>query len=243
VLVNAALEKHWLDGAAVGRRLVWGNQSWEVVGVIGDIKRTSIAEAPADELYFPWAQFPFAESTAWLVVRGDDSRGLLALLPRIQSDIGAMNPLVPVTKAGLLETRLSDVVSPERFRATLAGVLGLAALLLAVLGVGGMLAHRVAAQTREIGVRLALGEPAGRIRRRVVASGLRLSIVGIGLGLLLAHGAAPLLQGFLTTGRKANDPTTLWVVSTGLLVIAMAAAWIPARRASRVDPLAALRRE
>jgi putative ABC transport system permease protein len=243
VLVNGALEKHWLDGAALGRRLVWGTQTWEVVGVLGDVKRTSVAEAPGDELYFPWTQFPFAESAAWMVVRAEDGPSLLAMLPRIRSEISAMNPLVPVTRAGLLEARLSDVVSPERFRATLAGALGLAALLLAVLGVGGMLAHRVAAQTREIGVRLALGEPASRVWHRVVLSGLRLSGVGIGLGLLLSLWAAPLLQTFLTTGRRANDPTTLLVVSTGLLLLATAAAWIPARRASRVDPLTALRVE
>jgi putative ABC transport system permease protein len=243
VLVNDTLERHWLDGAAIGRRLLWGNRKWEVVGVLAGIKRLSLSEPPVDEIYFPWAQFPITQPAGWIVMRGDDRHALLAMVPTLQAEVATVNPLVPVTRVGLMVDRMTDVMAPERFRAALAGALGTVAVLLALLGVASMLAHRVAAQIREIGVRLALGEPATRVRRGVVLSGVRLSLMGVLAGLMLVWWTAPLLQRFLTTGLRPIDPTTLTVVSMGLLLVATAAAWVPATRASHVDPLVALRAE
>ena len=139
-----------------------------------------------------------------------------------------------------MSDRLADLLAPQRFRASLIGGLGVLALLLSTLGIYGVVAYAVGRQTREIGVRMALGEEPQRVRRRVVASALRMAGAGVAVGIVLALGASRWLAAFLV-GVDARDPRMLVAAAAVLTIVATLAAYIPARRASRIDPLTALR--
>ncbi len=237
-MVNETLARGAFGGDPLGRRIVWQGITAEIVGVVSDKKHVSLADAPVGELYIPWAQA--GHSGAWVVVRGDHPEHFGSI---IKDRLHTLDATIPMTKVGTMDARMADVMAPERFRATLASTLGVSALGLAALGLYGILVHRVARQTREIGIRLALGESPARVRRTVVLGALKLSAGGIVVGVVGAVWAARLIQGFMTTGLRARDPITFASVAVALLAVSAAAAWLPARRASRTDPLAALRQE
>lgn len=237
-LVNETLAKRSFGGKAVGRSIVWQKQTLEIVGVIGDVRHSSLVEPADPEIYLPWAQQQRA--SGWVVVRASQ---LDELPQRIKEQLRQLDPRVPMTKVGTMESRMASVVGPERFRATLAGAVGTAGLGLAILGLYGLSMHRVRQQSREIAIRLALGEAAGRVRQRVVLSAVKLSVAGVVIGLGASLWTGRLIQEFLITGERANDPLTLFSVSAILLVVALASAWVPAQRASRTDPLEALRQD
>jgi ABC-type antimicrobial peptide transport system permease subunit len=134
-------------------------------------------------------------------------------------------------------------LTPERFRAILTGTLAILALLLATLGVYGLVAWVVGRRTREIGIRIALGEATSHVRLRVLGDAVRLGALGVTLGAVLAFASARYLQGFIAGNVRPRDPATLLITMASLLAITALAAWIPARRASRVDPLTAIRNE
>ena len=139
-----------------------------------------------------------------------------------------------------MDDRVREALAPQRFRAALTGGLGMLALALSTLGIYAVVAYGVGRQTREIGVRMALGEDAGQVRRRVVTSALRMASGGVVVGSLLALFTSRWLSTFVV-GVDPRDPLMLGGAALTLGVVAMLAAYIPARRASRIDPLAALR--
>ena len=134
-------------------------------------------------------------------------------------------------------------MAPERFRAILVGTLASLALLLSVLGIYGLVAWVVGRRTREIGIRMALGEAGTHVRLHVLADALRLGAIGILLGAVLAYASAHYLRAFVAGSVRARDPLLLAATMLLLLLVTAAAAWLPARRASRVDPLLAIRAE
>lgn len=237
VVVNEVLAHRYFDGAAVGREIVWMDQVRQIVGVVGDKHHAGLHEAPEPELYVPFAQFP--RTPGWVVLRTEGPP--LAMLPAAERVLRDLDPYLPATGAASLEAKVADAMAPERFRASLAAALGGAAAFLAALGLYGVLTHAVTARTRELGLRMALGATAGRLQRGIVSHALRLTGLGLVFGVVVAIMAAGWLQEFLPPGQEARDPLAMTSAAVALAMLAGVAAWLPARRASRVDPLVALK--
>ena len=239
VLINeAAIKLLPHPGPAVGQRVPYSGKSWEVVGVIGDVREGRLDRAVRPWLVLPWKQAGRRPQT--MVVRTDGDP--LALVPSIAAAIHSLDDSAPL--AGL--RRLSDVVdesvAAQRFRAVVVSALGLVAALLAAMGVYGVTAFAVARQERENGLRLALGESTSALWRRVVFSAVTPAAIGAAAGLGAAWAAARWVQTLLYN-TDARDPLTLAAAAAALVAIAALAAMPPARRAAGIDPTIALRAE
>lgn len=197
---------------------------------------TSLAASPEPELYFPAGQN--VRTARYVLVR---SKGAAApVLADIRRVMREVDPTIAMTEIATLEDRTERATAPERFRAVLFASLGLIALVLSSLGIYGVLADSVTQKTREIGIRMALGEGQGAVKRRIVGSAFRTVLAGTIAGIGLAIAAGQWLTRFLVGVDPWNVPALIATVAV-LSVVALAAAYIPARRASRVDPLVALR--
>jgi putative ABC transport system permease protein len=164
------------------------------------------------------------------------------LVPAVRKLLATMDPEVVVFNIATLKDLLSARVSEPRFRSLLIGAFGLAALCLAIVGVYGVMAYAVAQRTREMGIRLALGAEGGRIMKEVFVRGLRLTLVGLGLGLAGAWATVTLIEGYMYQ-VDVHDPMTFALAFVVLAASSMLACLLPARRAARVDPIIALRAE
>jgi predicted permease len=242
-IVNETLAaRYWPNQSPLGRRLSLDSADAppvEVVGVVRDGKYRDLAEAPLPYLFRPLAQEYRGEAT--VVVRTDgDPR---ALAPSLREAVRAADAGLPVYDVKTLEELVAgrSLLLP-RLAAVLAGVFAGAALLLAMVGLYGVVSFTVARRVREIGIRMALGATRARILSMVVRDGARLALAGVALGLLLALGATRVLAGVLY-GVQATDGATFAVVPVLLLAAAAVAALLPARRATAVDPTTSLRSE
>jgi predicted permease len=241
VIVNDLLAKRFFDGDAVGRRLTDSmNRTMEIVGVVQSHKYISVQEPPVPVVYYPLAQE--YRRVASLVAR--TNRAPAAMVDPIRREISQVNRVVPVYRATTLSSRLNEATASDRLTASLVGVCGGMALLLATIGVYGVVAYAVVRRTREIGIRLALGARPSDVVRLVLSEGLGVTGVGVALGL----GASALAARALTSltplyGVTTFDPLTYATVPALLLCVAVLAAWPPARRALRVDPNVVLRQE
>src|SRR6266851_2275582 len=246
-VVNEAFARRFFPGdEALGKRFSYGvadsgTPTWEeIVGVVGDVRQYGLARAPEPEVYYPLGQAPARAVEMTLVIRSD--LGLASLLSSLRTEIGSLDPDQPVTGLQSLESSVSTTLQQRRLSTLLLSLFSAGALLLALLGIYATLAYSVVQRTREIGVRMALGARGGAVVRLVVGQGMRLAALGAGLGvafaLLLGRVIAALLYGV-----GAHDPMTFAAVVVLLLGAALLACWVPARRASRVDPLIALRAE
>jgi len=247
-VVNQAFVRHFFaNEEPIGKRFVAGMgaggpqappQTWTIVGVIGDTKQRGltgdiIPEATASALQ--WPRFLMT-----LVVR--TSVDPLSLVSAVRKQVNDLDKDLPLYSLQTMDDVLSAEVASQRFNAgALAGFAGLAALLAAV-GIYGVMAYAVAQRTREIGVRMALGARPQTVMGMVLKQGLWLALIGVVLGV----GASLALTRLMTSmlfGVKASDPATFVLVAVGLTAVALGACWIPARRATRVDPVIALRYE
>ena len=237
VIVNDALAARYYPGQnPVGRRIEFNRQDWEIVGVAGSMRMTSIATPSEPQLYFPVEQNLRSGRYVMVRARGDVAP-VLADIRRVMQNV---DPTIAMTEVATMDDRITDATAPERFRAVLFSALGLIALVLSSLGIYGVLADSVTQKTREIGIRMALGEGAAAVKIRVVASALRTVLAGTVAGIGLAIAAGQWLSRFLFGVDPWNIPALL--ATTAILsIVAIAAAYIPARRASRIDPLVALR--
>jgi predicted permease len=233
----------WPGEEAIGRRLRVGrNGEWiEVVGIARDGKYVMLTEAPRAYLYLPLSQH--YQSPITLIARSvSDPTGLAKPLQRLLNE---MDPDLPVFNVRTMESHIRDSVfalMPLRMGATMAGVQGLVGLLLAVLGLYAVVSYAVARRTREIGVRMALGAARSDVVRLVVREGMWLSLTGVGIGLVLALGLGLVLSKVLY-GVAPADPGVLGTIALLLLVVSAVACYLPARRATRVDPMTALRHQ
>jgi putative ABC transport system permease protein len=226
----------------LGQRLRIGglpDRPWDViVGVVGDVKEVSLAAAQADAVYVKSDQWLWADGTMWLVAR---ARGdAAALAPAIRQAIWSVDKDQPVVRVAMLDKLLAATAAEGRFVLILFEAFGLVALALAAIGIYGVLSGSVTERTREIGIRLALGAPTAAVRQLVLSHGLKLVVTGIGLGILAALAVTRWLHSLLF-GVSATDPLTFAVIALFLLLVALLACWIPARRATKVDPMIALR--
>jgi predicted permease len=232
----------WPDENPVGKffkmRPRADNQSVEVVGVARDAKGLSLIDDAPLAAYFPLAQQYSGEMT--LHLRAATKPELL--IAALRQEIRALDPKLPVYDVKPLEQYRRDYFFIKRFQAALIVGFGLLALALASLGLYGALSYNVARRTQEIGVRMALGARTGDVLRLVVGQGIRLIAIGLALGLAGAFAAARVLKSLLY-GVSATDPLTFIVIPSLLTLVALLACWIPARRATKVDPMITLRCE
>ncbi|HEV8598951.1 MAG TPA: ABC transporter permease [Gemmatimonadales bacterium] len=230
-------------GSALGARLrfyAFPEQPWTVVGVVGDVKTGSLDADPPPTIYYSHRQGP--ENRMSLVIRAAGSPTSLVAL--IRSAVRELDAALPVYAVGAMASQIdeSPAVLARRFPLTLITAFAAAALLLAVIGIYGVISYSVTQRTREMGVRMALGATASNLVRTVLRQGIRLAGLGILLGTALAFFASRVL-GTLLYGVSASDPLTYLGVGLLLALVALAASWLPARRAGRVDPLTAIRAE
>jgi putative ABC transport system permease protein len=241
VIVSEALgRKYWPGESPLGKRLRFDeDEKWmTVVGVAGDVRQLGLEQAPPPILYLPYKLFalPFTN----LAVRSAAPDAVVADLMRAQ--IRAVDPEMPPGEMSTLHTILNRSVDEPRFRTLLLGAFALTALLLAAVGVYGLISYSVTQRTREIGIRIALGAQPGQVIVPMIREGIVLAVGGLTIGLAGAFLAARVLSRFLF-GVGASDPVTFAAVSLLLFVVALVASYIPSRRAMRVDPIVALRAE
>jgi putative ABC transport system permease protein len=239
VLVSqSAVRRFWPDESPLGREIIAGDKSYRVVGVVGEVKVEFLSDPPEPTLYFSVSQWPTPE--LYLVVRrAGEMGGLVTGLRRALLEI---DPDMLVMQVQALEERVGINLYPIRLAAAYLGTFGIMALLLAAIGLYGVVSLSVSRRTREVGIRMSIGADAGSVVAMVLRGSLRSVAIGAVIGLVLAIGLAKLIQSFLF-GVEAADPATLVAVPLVLGSVAVLAAFIPARRASRVDPVEALRTE
>ena len=244
VIVNETLARRWFPDGALGKRLfLQGDttQPAEIVGIAGDMKHAGIARAALPEMFLPEAQQPAWEMT--LAVRTESGEAAAtALLPALRAAVLELDPNLPVYDQQTMQDLLALNVLRYRFSLRLLATLGLIALLLAGVGIYGVISNLVAERTREIGIRIALGGDQRTVQRLVVRQGMSPAAIGLLAGLMLAPALTMLVRGMLV-GVSPHDPLTFISVAILLLAVALLACWLPARRATRVDPMIALRTE
>jgi predicted permease len=249
VILNQALAERFFPGQdALGQRVAWTGEvlnfipvsgDWRtVVGVVGNTYSASLEAAPRGALYQPFEQEEvFAGS---LVVRTNtDPSALLVAATRVVRDV---DPSVPLGKVGTLAELREESVTSQRINALLVSGFGLVALLIAAVGLAGVLGFSVSQRTNEIGVRMSLGARPMQVRGMVVREGVVLLAIGLVLGAIGSVLAARVVEGFLF-GITPNDPATLGAVALLMALVGVTAAWVPAVRASNVQPVEALRRD
>jgi putative ABC transport system permease protein len=243
LIINEALARKYFPGEdPIGKRLgfdeaekqVW----WEVVGVVGNVKHKRLDLEAKPELFFPYEQQP--QNFLSMVVRTSQDPGGMA--GAVRSQVLSLDPEQPVFDIKTMDERLSKSVSQSRFITLLLAAFSGLALILSAVGVYGVMSYTVTQRTHEIGIRMALGAQAGDVLRLVLGQGMKLTLIGVGLGLaaalLLTRVMASLLYGV-----TATDPLTFVAVAALLSAVALLACFIPARRALKVDPMVALRYE
>ncbi len=243
VIINEAMaRRYWPGRNPLGQRISFAfgkQQSVEIVGVVKTGKYRSLRESPQPFLYRPFLQMPDARSATLVVETALPASGMLAA---VQHTIQTLNPATPIIDSETMQQYMSVALFPAHFTGVLVGVFGGLALVLATVGLYGVIAYSVAQRTREVGIRMALGATRARVMRLVIGQGLRLALIGIVAGIAVALAVTRLISSLLY-GISAADPIAFVASSALLLVVALAACYIPARRAARVDPMVALRYE
>jgi putative ABC transport system permease protein len=210
----------------------------QVVGVAADVKDEDLDAPAADDIYFPYKQSPIRWE--YLEVRsGSDSA---ALLPSIRNAIASVDPDQPIEDVATMQQRLDESLGPRRFSMTLLVAFSAIALVLAAIGLYGVVSYAVAQRTREFGLRVALGASPEQVTKLVLRRGLFLAGVGAAIGVVLALAASRVMKAMLF-GVSTADPLAFAAAVTVLISVALLAIYIPARRATKVDPMVALRYE
>ena len=245
-VVNERMAREYFAGKSpLGARVRWARQDepqWiEIVGVAADVNHFGLADGEMPAIYVPYAQ----SQQSWkrwqdLVVRGE--RGVAGLPAVMRAKVWAVDSAIPVGKVRSVNEVVATSLARQRFQAQLLAVFAGVALLLAAVGIYGVMWNSVRQRTTEIGIRVALGAAPNRVVREVLAEGARLTALGIGIGLALALAASRALASLLFS-VEPTDPPTYAAVALTLAAVALLACYVPARRASRVDPMVALRAE
>jgi predicted permease len=245
-VINETMARRlWPGKNAIGGTIKMLNETapWvTVVGVVKDVRSSGFLTDPPSTMYFPQAQAGksayFVPSTMWLIVRTtSDPR---AVAGAVRSIVREIEPRAPIARLQTMNEAVAASVAPRRFTTLL--LLGFAsvALVLAGLGIYSVIAYSVSQRRAEMGIRMALGASGANVVGQVLGEGIRTAAIGSGLGLVIAFAATRLLRA-LVVGVSTTDALTLGSVSLSLMLVALAASYVPARRASRVDPVQAIR--
>jgi putative ABC transport system permease protein len=244
VVVNQTFVRQMLSGKdPIGARVKLGKSAdqrpWrEIVGVVGDVHGFSLTSASRPQLYMPHTQFN--QSVMTVVVKSAMAQA--ELIAAAKASVRELDPSMPLANIQTMESVLSAATSRPRFSALLLALFAGLALLLALVGISGAVAWAVSQRLQEIGLRMALGAQPFDLLKLVVRQGIKPVLIGLALGLAGAFTLTRLMRGLLF-GVSATDPVTFVGITTSLLVVALLACWIPARRATKVDPLVALKHE
>ena len=240
LLVNEAFVRRYFPNEnSIARRLKVADQGvWTIVGVVQDSKQRGLAADVEPEIFVPVEKWCPAELTLLLRSHGDS----MALLPAVRSIVSQLDKNLPLFDVQTMDDLLKGGLASQRFNASLLGAFALFAVLLAAIGIYGVLSYSVHQRVREVGIRMALGAEPRNVLWMILAHGLSLATAGLALGLVGSFALTRLLGSMLYRVRPA-DPATFITVTLALLAVALAACWIPARRAMRVDPMVALRYE
>jgi len=239
VINETMAHRYWPQGDALGKRInlcsLDPKPCWStIIGIAGNVHQFGLDAEPTYDVYFTGGWTPF------LVIRTvSDPVSIAAAVTEV---VHRVDSNLPVTHVTTMDGLLSDSVSPRRFSAVLIGIFAALALLLAAVGIYGVMSYTVSQRTQEIGVRMALGAQMGSVRRMILGHTLKLTLIGVGLGLAGAFIVARFLAS-LVFGVGTYDAATFLGVALLLIAVALAASYIPARRAMRVDPIVALRYE
>ncbi len=243
VIINEALSRQMFPGEdPIGKKLIIQmsdeNPPDEIIGVVGDVKHFGPETEARPMTYWPHPRFPFPFMSVVVRTQGDP----LSLVGAIRHEVQVMDPAQPIADVRTMEQLVANSVARPRFNMLLLGVFSAVALLLAAVGIYGVMAYSVAQRTHEIGIRLALGAQRADVVKLIVGSGLALAVGGVALGLAGAFALTRLLSSLLFA-TAPTDPTTFAGVAVLLMAVALLACWVPARRAMGVDPMVALRYE
>jgi predicted permease len=238
VIVNETLaERFWPSQNAIGKRLHSGNtDAREVVGVAKNGKYQSLGEIPALVVYYPLTQ-DYATSAA-LVIR--TSVDPVAEISSVRGEVQTLDPHLPIYDAKTLKEHMRLALFPLHAGAVVAGSFALLAMILAAIGIYGVMAYSVGQRTHEIGIRMALGARTSDVWKMVLKQGVIITVIGMVCGLVCAVGLSGVLASMLY-GVSATDPLTFLFITLLLAAVALAACYIPARRATKVDPVIAIR--
>src|SRR5262245_4565283 len=247
VLINQAFARAFFAGQEpLGKRLKMGETAdspfpWmTVIGVVGDVKHASLEAEARPEIYRPFLRQPDTERKMTFAVR--TAQEPVTLIAPIRRQIQSLDSNQPIANVSAMERLLDRSVARRRFSLLLFCLFAVTALALAGAGTYGVISFTVAQNTREIGIRVALGAQAGDVLKLVIGQGMAMTLGGVGIGLIISFALTRLMSSLLF-GVSATDPLTFIVVPLLLTVVALLACWIPARRATKVDPMVALRAE
>jgi putative ABC transport system permease protein len=248
VVSESLARKYWPGQSAVGKRLkpMIAGSSWcIVVGVAADVRHWGADVVTEPTAYYPYSQIPqsirpLVEANMGIAVRSSLAQS--GLLNSINTAVAAVNRNVPVYDVKTMDSMLSDSASLRNFDLSLLGAFSLVALSLAAVGVYAVMAFSVSQRTREIGIRMALGAHSQHVMRIILRQGARLAIAGSMIGVVSAFFLRKIMATFLF-GLSTNDPLVLFVVPCIMVLVILLACWLPARRATRIDPIVALRYE
>jgi len=244
VISETMAKRYFPDGDATGKRLKTGGCTecdWTtIVGVVGDVKDRGLGAEHAPAMYLPFVQEPYSIRMMNLVLRAEGEPA--SLVAAVRREVNALDPDLALADIKTMNQLMSESLGQSRYRGLLLGIFAAVALTLAAVGIYGVIAYAVNQRTREIGIRMALGARKQDIFRMVVGHGMLLSLIGVVVG----AAASLVLTRFLSSllyGVSSTDPATFTFVVLLLITVALLACSLPARRATRVDPMNALRHE
>jgi putative ABC transport system permease protein len=238
IISESLARRLFTDQNAIGQQTITGDREYRVIGVVNDVRHSSLEKEAEPEMYFPLSQA--TEASVELVVR--TTMPPQSLAPEIRRVVQSIDADLPMLEFRTLEEIVAQSVSPRRFVTLLLGGFAGLALVLAALGIYSVISFSVAQRTQEIGIRIALGAQTADVLKMVLGQGIRLIASGLVFGLLSAFIVMKVMQSMLF-GVQATDPATFAGIAIALLCVALLACYVPARRATKVDPMVALRGE
>jgi putative ABC transport system permease protein len=243
VLISESMSRQHFPGEdPIGKRIIVPMSEkpvpTEIIGVVGDVRYVNLTDDAQPTVYFPLPELPYSSMTLVIRTTGDPAE----MVPAVRREISAIDPSQPVSDVQTMNQVMSQTVSRARFNTLLLALFAGLATLLAAIGIFGVMSYSVTLRTREISIRMALGAQPGRMQMHILWQGLLLTLIGIAIGLAGALALTRLMSSLLF-GVAATDPATFASIILILALISLLACYIPARRATRVDPLMALRYE
>ncbi len=239
VVINETMARRfWPGGDALGRRVKVADDWLDIVGIAKDVKNRILSETPAPLLYIPLLQ----DYRTNMILVARTAIEPEAMVHAVQAEVVALDAGMPMFDIKTLEEHIGVSLFVQRMAATLLSLFGVLALVLSAVGLYGVMAYTVSQRLRELGIRIAIGAQRRDLLVLILGQGLALSVIGIISGVLMALMATRLLAHSLY-GVSATDPVTFMVVALLLLVVALVAGYVPARRATKIDPIVALRLE